>query len=197
MKAPTPKLTFVTGNPRKIAEAAKIATEFGVTFAHQSLKIDEIQHHDPLEVAKAKARAAYQILKQPVVINDASWQIPALGGFPGAYMHDMVIWFKPQDWLNLIAEYPDKSIIVIEIVVYFDGETITHFQFQQIGRFSNTPKGTGNNSIEQVAVFTGDKTIAEHHDAGGRQNNSIDLKAWRDFFNWYRSIITPIPNQIS
>ena len=52
--------------------------------------MDEIQHHDPLKITEAKVKSAYEKAGQPVVVNDSSWEIPVLGGFPGGYMKDVV-----------------------------------------------------------------------------------------------------------
>ena len=83
------QITFVTGNSRKFEEASSVLQQYGVTVEQLQLDIDEIQHHDPLEITKAKACAAYQKAGRPVVVNDTSWKIPALNGFPGGYMKDV------------------------------------------------------------------------------------------------------------
>ncbi|MDO4712451.1 MAG: non-canonical purine NTP pyrophosphatase [Candidatus Saccharibacteria bacterium] len=83
------RIAFITGNPRKAEEATAVLATYDVAVEIMALDIDEIQHHDPLEITKAKARAAYQKAKRPIVVNDVSWEIPALNGFPGGYMKDV------------------------------------------------------------------------------------------------------------
>lgn len=177
-------LVFVTGNMSKFVEAQKVASRYGVSLQNKTLEITEIQSSDPVEVAQAKAVAAYKILEQPVVTHDSSWSIPALKGFPGAYMHDMVNWLGPEDWLNLMRGHEDKTIEVCENVTYYDGKEMRTFQYRQKGFFVDSPRGAEGNSLEKVVVLANDRTIAEHHD-GGLENNSADLKAWEDFFEWY------------
>jgi len=179
-------LIFATGNQRKIAEAERVAKKYGVELESRALRIGEVQDRDPSKVVEAKARGAYKILGRPVVVNDASWSVPALNGFPGAYMHDVADWFAPEDWLRLMADRDDRSVVVQENVVFCDGEEIKCFQYSQVGRFADQPRGTGGNSIDKVAIFAADgRTIAECHDAGGHKTSSVALGAWEDFFEWY------------
>ena len=78
-------IKFATGNQRKIAEANAACKDFDIIIEPIQVDIYEIQHHDPLEVAKHKAHAAYRAAGEPVVVTDTSWSIPALNGFPGGY----------------------------------------------------------------------------------------------------------------
>ena len=179
------ELVFVTSNLNKLAEARKIAKQYGINLQGKALEIDEIQSNDPMMVAKAKAEAVYQILNRAIITHDASWSIFALRGFPGAYMHDMVNWFVPEDWLNLMQRYSDRTVEVCENVTYYDGREMKCFQYRQKGVFADAPRGTNGNSLEKVVVLEGNRTIAEHHDVG-IENNSITLQAWKDFFDWYQ-----------
>ena len=181
----TNSLVFVTGNINKFAEAEKVAKQYGVVLQAKALDIVEIQSDNPMAVSRAKAKAAYQILNHPVVTHDSSWAIPALKGFPGAYMHDMVSWFGPEDWLNLMRGHSDKTIEVCENVAYYDGKELKCFQYRQQGMFVDAPRGENGNSLEKVVVLADNQTIAEHHDIS-IGNNSVALKAWEDFFSWYQ-----------
>ena len=40
-----------------------------------------------------------------------TWEIPALRGFPGAYMHPVNDWFTAGDWLRLMHGIADRRII--------------------------------------------------------------------------------------
>ncbi|MBF1024705.1 MAG: hypothetical protein HXK98_02335 [Candidatus Nanogingivalaceae bacterium] len=42
------KITFVTGNPRKIEEAAAVLRNYDIVVETLQFDIDEIQHHNPL-----------------------------------------------------------------------------------------------------------------------------------------------------
>lgn len=191
------ELTFVTGNRNKYIEAQKIAQQYEVNLQSKALDIIEIQSNDPMEVAQAKARAAYQILHSPVVVHDSSWAIPALKGFPGAYMHDMVSWFEPEDWLNLMSGHRERKVEVYENVVYCDKQVEKCFQYRQTGIFTDVPRGINGNSIEKVVILADNKTIAEKHDTGGPASNSVILQVWENFFQWYQEKLKDAPKSAS
>ena len=175
-------ITFITGNQRKVKEAVSACTPFNITVEQEVLDIDEIQHHDPIRISKHKARAAFNLAGKPVVINDASWKIPALNNFPGGYMKDIAEWFESEDFIQLMKNKKDRRICCLETVIYKDSEIEKIFHNEFWGEISRVALGKGN-SIERVAVFNG-KTIGQHHEEG---NLAIDPKdyIWHDFAKWY------------
>jgi XTP/dITP diphosphohydrolase len=179
------ELILFTGNPRKIAEAREVFEEFGIEFNTMTAEIDEIQHHDPTEIGKAKARAAYEIVKKPLVVNDSSWSIPALKGFPGGYMHEVNQWFEADDWLNLMRDKADKSVVIHERTIYYDGEEMKIFEFSQSGVFVEAPRGHWHEAMETVVSLYEGKTIAENHDAEKAGEAMKHSGHWRDFAKWY------------
>lgn len=179
------KIIFATGNERKIQEATNTLSVYGIKVESRSIEIDEIQHEDPAEIAKAKARVAYEAIHEPVVVQDTSWSIPALNGFPGGYMKDVAEWWKPIDWLNIMKPY-DRTIICQEHVVYFDGENLQHFVSSYEGKFTKEARGEWGNSIEKVVNLYGNGTLAEVHDATGIASAGTELKHWVQFGEWFR-----------
>ncbi len=179
-------LFFATGNMRKFSEAARAAQEHSLTLQAKDLAITEIQSSIPSAVAEAKAKDAYKILRQPVLTHDSSWSIPALRGFPGAYMHDMIHWFEPADWPRLMSGCSDRSIEVCETIAFFDGHELKTVQYRRQGTFSDTARGNDGNSIEKVVILNDNQTIAEHYDAG-ITDNGFDLTVWHEFFSWYQT----------
>lgn len=180
-------ILFATGNARKIEEANATLTPYGIEATSVKVDIDEIQHSDPAEITKAKARAAYEVTHEPVVVSDTSWEIPALGGFPGGYMKDTAIWFQAEDWLALMARHADKTIYCHEHVAYFDGEQLHHFVETYEGVFIDEPRGRVDEyeSFEQVVVLYGDKTMAEQLEDGDIASAGEVLGHWRQFGEWY------------
>jgi len=176
-------ITFVTGNQRKLGEARQACKDFNIDVEQQQLEIDEIQNHDPIKISRHKADTAFMMLRKPIVINDTSWIIPALNGFPGGYMKDIAEWFKPEDFINLIKDKPDKRICCIETVIYKDKDINKIFNKEFWGEIAAKPRGKSGNSIEKVAIFN-NKTLAEFHDEGRFAYESKDY-VWHDFAKWY------------
>lgn len=180
-------LVFATGNQRKIAEATETLRHYGVSIEARRVEIHEIQHHDSSEVTKAKAIAAYEAIGGPVVVSDTSWSIPALGGFPGAYMKDIAAWLQPEDWAALMLRHTDKRILCHEHVAYYDGRTIQHFQADYEGYFVDEPRGRDHaeESFEKMVVLYGDKTMAEQLAEGDIASAGEELAHWKQFGEWY------------
>ena len=178
------QLVFATSNQRKIQEATATLEPFGIVLECRAVDIDEIQHHDSSEITKAKVRAAYEVVHQPVVVSDTSWSIPALSGFPGGYMKDVAAWWQAEDWIRLMAGHEDRTIYCHEHVAYFDGKQVQHFQHDYKGYFANSASGEWGNSMEKVVCLYGDQTLSQMHDATGIASAGEVLHHWRKFGEW-------------
>ncbi|HXH27094.1 MAG TPA: non-canonical purine NTP pyrophosphatase [Candidatus Acidoferrum sp.] len=179
-------LLFATGNERKLFEAQLACQDFGIELEQVQLKIDEIQSHDPLAIAKHKAAEAFRQINQPVVVTDTSWNIPALGGFPGGYMKDVTAWFAPEDFISLVKTKTDKRIGFTETITYQDGAQTKLFSETYWGNITSQPRGHGP-SIEQVAEFNG-YTIAERQNQG-RTSHEPKEYVWYQFGEWFSNFV--------
>ena len=182
------KIAFITGNPHKLEEAKSVLKNYEIVVESLQFDIEEIQHYNPLEITKAKVRAAYEKADQPVVVNDSSWEIPALGGFPGGYMKDVANWFTAEDFLALMKDKNDRRIILHDVVAYFDGEQLKLFISDQTGVFINEPRGEGTSMNQVVSMEdSGGLTIAEEfalrHD--GAEINPCHFQHWQKFGEWF------------
>ena len=178
-------INFATGNARKIAEARKCLSGFAIGVIAINVEIDEIQHHNPIEITKAKARAAYEVTHEPVVVQDTSWSIPALGGFPGGYMKDVAKWWQPEDWMRIL-EGQDRRIICQEHLAFCDGNQVVHFDMHYDGTFVTSPRGNDGNSLDKtVSLYANGKTLAQMHDDGDIASASDGLEHWQQFAQWY------------
>ncbi len=175
----TKQIIFVTSNPNKITEARAILGEYNIDVTQLELDIDEVQSHDPMKITEAKVRSAYERVGAPIVVNDSSWEIPALNGFPGGYMKDVASWFEAEDFLALMKNKDDRRIILHDVVAYYDGVELKTFEFTQPGIFVDRPRGEGSSMNRVVSMQnSGGLTIAEEF-ARRRQNGAIDPKNYQ------------------
>lgn len=114
------QLLFVTGNKNKFRTARIAFQDAGIKLIQANHEIDEIQGEDTEHIARDKAQKAFAIVKAPLIINDDSWSIPGLNGFPGPYMKSINQWFTPADFLRLTKDLKDRRIILTQIVIYQD-----------------------------------------------------------------------------
>ena len=182
---------FATGNARKISEATATLAPFTITVNPVRVSTHEIQHADPAEITKHKARAAYAELGEPVVVSDTSWAIPALNGFPGGYMKDIEAWWTVDTWLDIMKRHSDRRIMCLEHVAFYDGETLAHFVEEYEGVFMHEPRGrvTDDESFEQIVSLYGGETMAEQLARGDIASAGENLGHWQQFGEWYTRYI--------
>jgi len=178
-------ILFATGNKRKIGEATLGCKLFNIKVKPIKLDIEEIQSHNPRSIARHKAKAAYLLVKKPIVVSDSFWNIPALGGFPGGYMKDIANWFTSKDFINLVKNYKNKKISFTESVIYKDSFQTKVFSKEYWGVLVKKPRGAGN-SIENVAEFEG-VTLGERRKQGGFSHKPKNY-IWADFAKWFSTI---------
>lgn len=172
---------FITGNARKVGEAKLACESAGIEIIQKKLDIDEIQSTNPSTISIDKAEKAYELVKKPLVVTDSFWRIPALNGFPGAYMKDVANWFTSEDFLSLMEKKDNRQIFFSENITYKDAEIIKQFSQEYEGIIVSEPRGTGN-SIENVAEFEG-FTLGERREQGGYSHKPEDY-VWNDFVKW-------------
>ncbi len=178
------KILFSTGNDRKIKEARASCELFAIEVIPVSYDFDEIQSHDPLAISRQKVEDAYRLAgNSAMVVADTSWSIPVLNGFPGGYMKDVAEWFTPEDFIALLKDKVDKTIIFRESIVYKDEHEVRVFSKEYKGRLADEPRGVNGNSIDKVAEFNG-RTFAESNDLGKTSHKPEDY-IWSEFAKWY------------
>lgn len=120
-------ITFVTGNENKRREVAAI-----LNFPElKNVKIDlpEKQSMDLQQIIEDKIRVAYGLVGEPVLVEDISYEIEAVNGFPGPFvkfwekagLHDAVLANIEQSGSNkarivcaVAYKDSDRELIVLE-----------------------------------------------------------------------------------
>lgn len=183
-------LYFATGNSNKFYEASSICAEFDIELVQKSIDIHEIQHHDPIEITREKAKSAYLCLGKPVVVNDSSWAIPALGGFPGGYMKDVSVWLSAANFQALMRAQDDHRIYLTDTVMYYDGDELRGFSHRRAGTFMTNLETNPAAKFDSIVQMDGEPaTIAEIIKKGNWDVSSSErYRHWYDFAEWYQKI---------
>ncbi|CAK9251821.1 unnamed protein product [Sphagnum jensenii] len=184
---------FATSNQEKMLIAQTVCSKFNINVEQASIDIDEIQGEDPVIIVQDKARRAYEGLSKPVVVSDDSWDIPALNGFPGPYMKSINKWFHSDDFLRLMKGINDRSIILHQLLAYYDGSTMKVFSNDIHGKVIDESRGKNDRSPNMtVTVLDHDngKTIAEVFEQGEKavvERYLTRPDAWHGFVDWFNS----------
>lgn len=184
-------LDFATGNAEKFAIARDACMEADIGLHQLQLAIDEIQGEDMTAIAVDKAKRAYAIHQQPLIISDDSWAIPGLGGFPGAYMKSINHWFGVQDLLNLTRDLEDRRICLTQTIVYIDATQTKVFSADNWGVLLKEGRGVAGKATHKLVALNGDngKTIGEMLDSGSNHTTRGAADIWHTFARWFKSDI--------
>jgi non-canonical purine NTP pyrophosphatase (RdgB/HAM1 family) len=181
------KIKYVTGNQIKINFAKKQLDKYNIEIEQVRLEIDEIQSEDKFAVTTDKAQKAFEILKSPLFVTDTFWEIPALNGFPGAYMKYVNKWFSSEDFLALMKNKENRTIITNDSIVYIDENGIERFTDIAIGEIANEiyKNKTTTDSIDNLVKFNG-KYLTEHHKED-YVNFIVENDCWGQFAEFLKS----------
>lgn len=181
-------IIYVTGNVEKFDIGYATCRTRGVQLVQRKVEIDEIQSDDGEVIIGDKVRRAFEHFQKPLVVNDVSWEIPALNGFPGPYMKFAARWFSADDWLNLMKPYEDRRIRLIDLIAYQDKEGCKVFRSEYTGNFLVSARGDYGNSLQKVLTMPGDdgRSIAEVYDHQKVRHTTREVaKSWQLFLDWY------------
>lgn len=126
------RFVVVTANTGKAEEFQKIFERYGLKFRIEPLTTMEIQSTDLKEVARYRVLHAYEVLREPVMVEDAGLFIEALGGFPGPF-----------------SSYVFRTIGIKGILKLMDGVRDRRAQFRSAIAFYSPITGA-------VKIFTGE-----------------------------------------
>jgi inosine/xanthosine triphosphate pyrophosphatase family protein len=186
-------LTFVTGNPLKFRIASDTFAAAGLELGQGTFEIDEIQSEDPEKIVTDKLNKAYDILQSPVLVNDDSWSIHGLNGFPGPYMKSVTHWFSSQDFINLTRNLNDRRVTLSQWIGFTDGHTHKILKLEYSGELLPEVRGNASVSWQNVVTMSGDKglSISEVVDTTGDMSGREVARGWSEFIKWYQENITP------
>lgn len=146
-------IIFVTSNQLKFDHAQHMIASRDVTLTRHHMDLDELQTTDGQKLTSHKAQQAFDSLQKPVVVNDDTWIIPSLNGFPGPYMKDVNSWFTPDDWLRLTRDLTDRQIILRQNIMYQDAAGQHYFSKDMPGQLLTEVRGDHKFSHLTIVSF--------------------------------------------
>jgi non-canonical purine NTP pyrophosphatase (RdgB/HAM1 family) len=176
--APQPlPYVLVTGNRGKLAEARRIA---GPGLAAVAMDLPEIQSLDLLEVLRHKGDEAWRRLERPLVVEEAGFDLAALGGFPGPLVKWMLDAAGAQTLARVGLALGDPRAVAHCALYYRDPDRTLIAQGAAAGTLVLPPRGAAGFGWDPVFAPQGhDRTFGELPDAE-KDRLSHRGHAWRD-----------------
>ncbi|MBI2598648.1 non-canonical purine NTP pyrophosphatase [Candidatus Curtissbacteria bacterium] len=140
-------LVVVTSNSHKLQEINEI---LGTNHKVSKIDVPEIQSLDLDEVITAKAKAAYEKIKKPVLVTDVSLQIESLDGLPGPFVKYFLKTLGAEKTVSLIKSKNTRTKVTDALAIY-DGRTLKIFKGMIHGHL--VPKAKGNQGFGFDVVF--------------------------------------------
>ncbi|OFV80954.1 MAG: hypothetical protein A2Y78_00365, partial [Acidobacteria bacterium RBG_13_68_16] len=133
-------LVFVTSNIDKHREAQEI---LGLPLQRADLDLPEPQGLDVVAVARGKSRAAQRLLGYPVLVEDTSLELSALGGFPGPLVRWLLQAAGPGAIARILDPFPDRTARARCAALVWDGQHEWLGLGEVRGTIASGARGTG------------------------------------------------------
>ncbi len=139
---------FITGNQNK---ADYLAQMLGVPLEHRKIELDEIQSTKLEEIVEHKVKQAYEIAKEPVLVEDVGLAFTALGGLPGPFIKYFTDIPNGLERLcRMLDGFDDRSVRAECVYGYYDGEKLELFRGGLDGTIATSPRGDGGFGWDKI-----------------------------------------------
>lgn len=164
------KITFVTGNKNKFAEAIQIIPDLEM----HNLDLVEIQEIDSQKIIEAKLSEARKQLSGNLIVEDSTLSLDALGGLPGP----LIKWFEKT--IGIVGLYNICNLnknydAIAKVTIGFMGEnnTLNYFEGEIKGKIVS-PRGENGFGWDTIFEPAGqNKTFAE---MSAEEKNKISMR---------------------
>ncbi len=151
-------LVVITSNENKLSEINKI---LGTNHKVSTIDVPEIQSLNINEVITAKAKAAYQKIKKPVLVTDVSLEIEGLNKLPGPFIKFFLLTLGTEGTVALLRGKGTRAK-AIEAIAIYDGNSLKIFKGVMTGILVPKNRGMNGFGFDKVFVPNGyTKTFAQ------------------------------------
>ena len=135
------EIIFVTHNHGKVAFAQNFFKNTKLNIFEYEL--DEPRSDDIKEIATAKVKQAYDLVKKPCIALDTDFRIDELNGFPRAFVNFALDTIGINGILKLMENKQNRKCAFNECLAYHDGKEIHYFYGKHPRKFDIQNAGIG------------------------------------------------------
>lgn len=182
------KVYLITENKEKIAIADICFRNVGIDLIPKKLKCPEIQHKDSTKIAAFSAKWAAEKLGVPVIKNDCSLHIDALGGFPGPFVAYVERWIGEDGFLKLMEKKINRKAKYIDSTAFCEpGKKPIVFTSETKGVISKKKEGNFGWGLDKIFIINGDNNIMAMYPDKERIK-LFNNNHWKKLANFLRKI---------
>ena len=137
---------MVTSNTNKAREVAEF---FGgiLEVYHVPLDIPELRSDDVTEISRQKAQYAFDHLLTPLIVDDTSFSIDALNGFPGPYAAYVLNSIGNEGILKIMKGMKNRNAHFTTVIAFADEYGVRDFPGTIHGRIITVPAEAGGSGM--------------------------------------------------
>lgn len=144
-------ITFITGNQSK---ADYLSQYLGLNIKHKKVDLEEIQSLDLYEIVEHKVRQAFEIVKSPVLVEDVSLEMKALGKLPGPFIK-FYVEEVPFETICRSLDGLSRDALARCVFGYFDGTNVEFFEGSLKGLIAEHPAGENGYGWDKIFIPEG------------------------------------------
>lgn len=189
------EITFVTSNQGKLASAKKVFENSNISLVGYNYDLIEPRSDDVVEIAKSKVSQAYNQVNSPCFALDVGFYIPALKGFPKAFVNHALDTIGIDGILKLMEEKENRECYFFEALAFYDGQELKTFTCKIDGTLTKEKLGSDiskawSNLWEIFIPLGYTKTLAQmtEQERAERKKNSPP-EAIEQFAKWANEFI--------
>ena len=174
-------LYFVTSNQSK-AEEARMILEMPVEIRKADLI--EIQSLNLEEIVRDKARQAFEMVGEPVIVDDVGFFLEAWNGFPGPFVKYILDTVGKEGILKMLEGEENRSVVVKAVIGFHDGKEIHTFVGEVRGVVASEARGDNGFGWDSIFIpESSDKTYAQMSlkEKSGISHRRVALEKFKQF----------------
>ncbi len=190
------RFVVVTSNPGKAREFEDLFSRYGLSFRVEPIKTPEIQAVDLKLIAEQSALYAYDVLREPAMVEDAGLFIDILSGFPGPFSSYAYKTIGIRGILKLMEGVEDRRARFLSVIAFYTPMigNVKIFAGEVEGYISAEPRGSGGFGFDPIFVpAEGDGRTFAELSIEEKNRLSHRARAARKFAEWLSSIETASP----
>lgn len=185
------RFVVVTSNKGKAKEFEEIFSKYGLRFRVEPMKTPELQATDLKLIAENSALYAYDVLREPVMVEDAGLFINALKGFPGPFSSYAFKTIGVDGIIRLLEGVEDRRAKFVSVIAFYSPitEPVRFFIGEVEGFISKEPRGSKGFGFDPIFIpAEGDGRTFGEMEVSEKNRFSHRARSARKFAEWIKGI---------
>jgi len=180
---------FVTSNKGKVENAKRALKKFGISIRQKQADMPESRSEDPEEIALEKARYAYKMFKQPVIVEDSGFFINAIGGFPMTHVKFSLKTVGIKNILKMLKDVTNRRAEWRMSVAYVYGrDKFKTFTFIEKGEIAKEKRPHKRKTMSDYWYIYIPKMVKSNKLALSEMTEK-NLEVWHDYYDSHNQFV--------